>query len=77
MVMARLIPLTEAGREFDREFWARVGAEGRFEAKDIESFLMHALYKEKTAAGASESDAAADVAQALGKKPAEVIKRVK
>lgn len=30
--MARLVPLREADRSFDREFWRRVGAQGRFAA---------------------------------------------
>ncbi len=46
-------------------------------SKDLESFLMHSLFKEKIAAGTSEADAVAAVAQALGKKPAEVTTIVK
>ncbi len=30
--MARLVLRRDAGREFDVEFWRRVGAEGRFAA---------------------------------------------
>lgn len=32
VVMERLIRLEEADRDFDLEFWERVGCEGRFEA---------------------------------------------
>jgi hypothetical protein len=32
VVMTRLVPLREADRSFDLEFWRRVGAEGRFAA---------------------------------------------
>ena len=46
-------------------------------SKDLESFLIHALYKEKTAAGICESDAVAEVAQSLGKKTSEVMRRIK
>ena len=46
-------------------------------SKDLESFLMHALYKEKIAAGTCDADAVADVAQALDKKPAEIKKRIR
>jgi hypothetical protein len=45
--------------------------------KDLESFLIHTLYKEKIAEGICEADAVAGVAQLLGKTPAEIKKRVK
>lgn len=45
--------------------------------EDLEAFLMLTLYKEKIATGACEADAIAEVAQALGKKPADIEKRVK
>jgi len=32
VVMARLVPLKEADRSFDVEFWRRVGVEGRWRA---------------------------------------------
>ena len=32
VVMERLVRLEDADREFDLEFWDRVGCEGRFEA---------------------------------------------
>jgi hypothetical protein len=46
-------------------------------ASDIEAFLFHALYKEKTAAGMSPANAKAAVAQATGKTLADVAKRIK
>jgi hypothetical protein len=46
-------------------------------SKDLESFIVHALYKEKIAAGSCQEDSVADVAQALGKTPAEIKKLIK
>nr|MDO8087266.1 hypothetical protein [Candidatus Sigynarchaeum springense] len=45
--------------------------------KDIESFLIHALYKEKVAAGTGEAEAVDDIAKALDKSPAAIKKLVK
>ncbi|MBN2151466.1 MAG: hypothetical protein JW839_08475 [Candidatus Lokiarchaeota archaeon] len=46
-------------------------------SEDIESFLMHSLYKEKVAAGTCDADAKAELAQLFGCAITDIEKRIK